>query len=56
MAHIPYGQGFIKHDLYRHVCIKFKDFSRTSNRKDTPTVLKDYKFMKNTDLLVEILL
>ena len=35
MAHIPYGQGVIKHDLYRHVCIKFKDFLRTSKIKDS---------------------
>ena len=29
----------------RQVCVKFKDFSRTS--QDFPTVFKDWKFMKN---------
>ena len=33
---------------YRQVCIKFKDFSRTS--KNFLTVYKDYKVIKNTDL------
>ena len=35
------------------VCVKFKDFSRTS--PDYPTVFKDLKFMKNPDLHIKIL-
>ena len=32
---------------YTQVSVNFNDFSRTS--KYSPMVLKDYKFMKNTD-------
>ena len=39
---------------YMQVSVKFKDFSRTS--KDYPTLFKDQKFMKNTDLSVKFLL
>ena len=39
---------------YRHVRVKIKDFSMTS--KTSPTVFKDLKLMKNTDLSVKILL
>ena len=39
---------------YRPVGVKFKDILRTS--KDYPTGFKDYKFMKNPDLSVEVLL
>ena len=39
---------------YRQVWVKFKDFSRTS--KASPTVFKDLKLMKNTDLSVKSLL
>ena len=39
---------------YRQVCLKFKDFSRTS--KNDPTIFKDKKHMKNTDIHVKILL
>ena len=38
---------------YSQVCVKFKDFSRTS--QDYPTVFKDLKFIKNPDLHVKIL-
>ena len=38
---------------YRQVCVKFEDFSRTS--QNYPTVFKDLKFMKNRDLHVKIL-
>ena len=41
--------GFIQASLS-----KFKDFSRTS--KDYPTVFKDKKFRKKSDLSVKILL
>ena len=41
--------GFVKASKW-----KFKDFSKTS--KTSPTVFKDLKLMKNTDLSVEILL
>ena len=39
---------------YRQDCEKFKAFSRTI--KDFPTVFKDCKLKKNTDLHVKILL
>ena len=38
---------------YRQVCVKFKDFSRTS--KDFPTVFKVLNFIKNTNFYVKIL-
>ena len=37
----------------QEVCVKFKDFSRTS--KDFPTVFKYWNFMNNTDLHIKIL-
>ena len=39
---------------YRQVRVKFKDFSRISSA--SPTVFKDLKLTKNTDLCVQILL
>ena len=39
---------------YREVCVKFNDFSRTS--QDFPTVFKDYNFRKILDLSAKILL
>ena len=41
---------------YTQVCVKFKDFSRTSKKQSSLMVFKDYKFMKNTNLQVKFLL
>ena len=44
----------IKHGSYRQVCVKFKTFQELL--KDLPAVFKDFKIMKNINLLNEILL
>ena len=48
-----YAQKVPKDNQGSYRQVKFKDISWTSK---TPTVFKDYKFMRNTDLSDKILL
>ena len=51
---LPEKEQLASQGSYRQVWVNFKDFSRTS--KIFPTFFQGLKFMKNTDLSVEILL
>ena len=54
LMHCPIQSMKLEQGSYRKVRVKFKDFSRTS--QTSPTVFKDLKLMKNTDISVQFLL